>query len=586
MEPKDSKKEKFLKLIREEIKKLLKESEVAPAQPITKPTTKPTTRPLKIPKKWPGPAPKPMPKAGQTETNPTIAPPTTTPTPARRPLKIPTKWPSPAPKPMPKARGTNVSKGHITLEQEWRLIQETNRMKQLLREAPMDVEPSRFGEPHPSIRGGIEGQQETPFSAVELFKKKPLDKSTLEKLGEEEYNAIVGELSNIEVLNPMQIMNLVQMIIRIEQGHKSTLENLSLSIVQQKFGLPDDVIDMIKANLMGNQNIEPPEDSDDSPEEEVMDELTPEEQEVVKKHIDKRIVHNALMMGAGYRAHSILNNVKSSLDAVDDKLYPMYKKLMPNVEIFMWKVPVEEMFGQRQVWGKSELKFEKKEEETELKGAEAQAIMFPILLHEVAKAAVEILFAQHVLDIYEKYGEKVSKAVMKQSESYMDEHWMKLIGPRLWKYLHDAIDFVVKEKEEDYTIVAYVLNRMATMEPEEFMELMDNVLYNGDIAIQKIRSLVDEVKGDIENFENQQHETPTPEELEAGEEDHSSEIEKLMQTQRPDLEADLINKTKTKVSKKLEDMDIAELTTALEGALENEDYALAARIRDSIKKVK
>jgi hypothetical protein len=43
-------------------------------------------------------------------------------------------------------------------------------MKRLMQEAPMDIDAGP-DQPHNSIRGGIEGREQTPFSAIELFSK-------------------------------------------------------------------------------------------------------------------------------------------------------------------------------------------------------------------------------------------------------------------------------------------------------------------------------------------------------------------------------------------------------------------------------
>lgn len=503
------------------------------------------------------------------------------PTPAKRPLKIPWKLPGPMPAPHPKAK--HKKKINENFKSNPIALFELERMKQLMDEMPMNIGDPQgnkpHGDPHPSIKSGIQGQRETPFSAIELFSTRAMNQSSLEKLGSEEYNAIVQHVVNSEKLSMQEIMNVVQLIIRLEHPHKGQLETLSLSIVKQKFGLPDEVIEKIRASL--TQNIEPPEDGgdDENPAEEALDEFSEEQQAVIKKHIDKRIVHNALMMGAGYRAHAVFEGIKNSLDAIDSKLYPLYEKLMPNVELFLWKMPVEEMFGARQMWGKSELDIE----DDQLKGAEAQAIMFPILLHEVAKAAVEILFFQHMADVWEKHGEPVYNAIMKKSDSYMDEHWMKLIGPRLWKYLHDAIDYVVRARDNDYALVSYILNRMAIMEPEDFMVLMSDVLNRGDVAITKIEHILDEVQSDIEDFEQQKHVTPSPEQITPGD-NNEDEISKLIRTNEKDLlQSKEQEQPEVPKRKKLIDMEIDELNTELERAIGNENFERAGKIRDIIK---
>lgn len=540
-------KKKLNKLISEEVKKVMSEKN-QPA-PATKPA--PTKTPEKTPSKSPNP------------------------------IKIPK--PGTFPKPNPKAKKSSNKK--VTSENalnEWfryiKLEQEKLRMKRLLNEAPpMDIEPGQH-QPHDSIRRGIEGQSETPFSAIDLFSKQTLDKSTIEKIGEEEFNAIVRHLGEVGNMSMTEIGNALNMIISFEMRHRPALENLAKEIVKRKFGLSDEIMQMIDAKLKNPGQISEPDDDDDSPEEEVEAQFTPEELEVIKKNTDKRIINNTLMMGAGYRAHKVFDELKNSLDGIDERLYPLYQKLMPNVEIFMWKFPVAEMKNQRQMWGKSQIKCD-----GDSCKAEAEAIIFPVLLHEVAKAAVEILLLQHLSDVQEQHGEQVAKQVVKNADSYYDEHWLKLIGPQLWKYLHDALSFVVAEEGEDYTIVAYVLNRMASMEPEEFMTLIDDTIHDGPRAIEKIKQIVRQVRDEIDAYENQGEEIPEPEEMFP--DDNEDEIANLLAQNQDELLTRTPEEERNPAStKQLSDMDITELNDELQRALEYEDYARAAQVRDEIKR--
>lgn len=522
---------------------------------------------------------------GDAQPAPTIKPAPTT-TPQRERLPNPIKIPKPGtfPKPNPKAKKKKNNKiTEITAEnllKEWfktfRLAEEKSRMKRLINEAPLDIEPGEH-EPHPSIRGGIEGQSETPFGEIELFSKQRLDQSTIEKIGSEEFNAIVRTLGDVGKMNMMEIQNALNMILTYERRHKGTLENLAKEIVKRKFGLSDEVMQMIDAKLKNPGEIESPEDDND-PEEEVAAQFTPEELEVIKKHVDKRIVSNTLMMGAGYRAHKVFDEIKNSLDGIDERLYPLYNRMMPNIEIFMWKTPVEESFGARQMWGNSKVETDGDEVK-----AKATAIIFPVLLHEVAKAAVEILFLQHLSDIQEKHGEAIAKEVVKKADSYYDEHWLKLIGPQFWKYLHDALTFVVQEEGEDYTIIAYVLNKMASMEPEEFMELMDNTIHDGQRAIEQIKQVVRQIRDEIEAYENQGEEVPEPEEMFPAE--HEDEIAALLAQNQNDLLTRTPEEEKVIApTKNVSNMNIDELNIELERALENEDYEKAALVRDEINR--
>jgi polyhydroxyalkanoate synthesis regulator phasin len=521
---------------------------------------------------------KKMKNEGDTETAPVKTPPKTTPDKKPNPLKIPKPGPNTRPNPKAEDKGQEVVVKGNGVNEIKKFLKENDeriRFRQLLKEAPpMDIDNPRYGEPASSFKSGIEGQGPSPFSDIEFLQKKQMNKSTLEKLGSEEFNSIVNTLVDAGDLSMQAIYTSLQSIMTIESRHKRQLEELAIETVARNFGLPDEVKEMIVARLTPDENIEMDGD-DENPIEAVEAELTDEEKELAKKYIDKRKIQNALMMGSGYRAHKLFDGVKASLDAIDDRLYPLYEKFMPNVEFQLWKI--EMPVAGRQNWGKCEIDKESGE-------GKAQAKLFLILLHETAKIAVELLFLQSIEDIAQEHGEEMSKYVISQADKYEEEQWMKLIGPRLWKYLHDCIDYIVKERNNDYSIVSYLLNKIGMLAPDDFLQLMDEVVNDGATAIQKLERMVDELEKEIEDYRNQNDEMPEPEDI-AGEPD-MNKIGDLVSSALDDI---LGKKTETGVpeklvSKKLPDMSIDELNTYLAWAIENEEYEKAAEARNEINR--
>jgi hypothetical protein len=521
---------------------------------------------------------KKMKNEGDTETAPVKTPPKTTPDKKPNPLKIPKPGPNTRPNPKAEEKGQEVVVKGNGVNEIKKFLKENDeriRFRQLLNEAPpMDIDNPRYGEPASSFKSGIEGQGPSPFSDIEFLQKKQMNKSTLEKLGSEEFNSIVNTLVDTGNLSMQAIFTSLQSVMTIESRHKRQLEELAIETVARNFGLPDEVKEMIVARLTPDENIEM-DGADENPIEAVEAELTDEEKELAKKYIDKRKIQNALMMGSGYRAHKLFDGVKASLDAIDDRLYPLYEKFMPNVEFQLWKI--EMPVGGRQIWGKCEIDKESGE-------GKAQAKLFLILLHETAKIAVELLFLQSIEDIAQEHGEEMSKYVISQADKYEEEQWMKLIGPRLWKYLHDCIDYIVKERNNDYSVVSYLLNKIGMLAPDDFLQLMDEVVNDGATAIQKLERMVDELEKEIEDYRNQNDEMPEPEDI-AGEPD-MNKIGDLVSSALDDI---LGKKTETGVpeklvSKKLPDMSIDELNTYLAWAIENEEYEKAAEARNEINR--
>jgi hypothetical protein len=176
-------------------------------------------------------------------------------------------------------------------------------------------------------------------------------------------------------------------------------------------------------------------------------------------------------------------------------------------------------------------------------------------LHEVAKIAVEILFLQSIQDIQEQHGEDVRKYVIFKADRYEDEQWMKLIGPRLWKHLHDCMDYIVKSKGNDYSVVSYIVNTLGILYPENFFAVMNTVVNDGEKAVQLLEETYDQIMQEIEEYERQ-------------EEEHAgNQMKKVEIRKKP---------------KSISDYSKEELNSLLRDAVENEEFEKAAIIKREI----
>lgn len=573
-------------LINEEYKKLKKENET------TTPDVKPDTDTDKgkkkrkgFPDRDPNPKVKPNPKAKKNLS------------------KIPSENPISVVK-----EGKSLDSINI-LERKFKTLEEYSKYRRLINENPMrpDDEGAARRYINPTIKSGLSGEEEseeTPFKGIEIFKKGEPDFKTISKLGTEEFNEVLRNAQEAGMISMMEQFNKLRLINSLEQRHKQQLENLALDIVQKTFGIENRIMEKIEAELkpMESGPIEMDDDSSGGDLEDVfqdvIDEYTEEEKRTIKKYIDKRFIQNALSMGAGYRSHKTIRDFKNELDAINPQLFPLYAQLMPNVELMVWSFDPNEL-GMRQNVGKSELKFgqpedadeneeEGQEQEQEQQdepirpvvGAKGTSYLFPILLHELAKAFLEYTFAYSI----ENIPMNMRKAVIDRADSYQEEHWMKLIGPRLWKYLHDAIDYIVQERDSDDTIVSTLLYELTMLEPDEFLSLIDDVLHNGAQAIETLKQMLDEIEEDVEEWEEENSgQTPRPEDIVGGT-DNSREISQAVENELENLLAGLDGKEGVSLSKDLSDMDINELNDTLQNALESEDYETASKVRDEINK--
>lgn len=528
--------------------------------------------------------------------------------PAPTPLKRPV--PTPAPRrilkpnihpgadPAPKAKLNKPEPGYKKKTEVGKLYEtayylEKLRYTSLINESPINA---NSGNINPNIKKAIDTGQDHPYKNIDiLHKQDDQGKKTIQRLGDEEFQDVKQSATNNNVNSGARsLIHQFKDLLSIEQKNKRYLESLAKNTVKTFFGVPDDVMDNIVAILKRPGEIDgrgmDDDGMDDMTSQELMSQFTPEEQQTIKQHVDKRIISNALIMGAGFKAHNLLDKIKPQIDHLSPNLFPIYKQIMAGAAMEFWQMtPSSDMKVNKEdgeairalggaptnantfLGGKAELIMGEDENGDGIRaveGAKAEAIIFPVLLHEVVKAVLEYIFANGL----PQFNQEMNSAIMKQSEALHFEHWHKLLGPRLWKYLHDAIDYIVHDREADYTIVAFLLQEISMLPPKKFLALMDLILHNGGRAIEVLTKMLDGIENS--SAEDNSEEVPTAD---------FSNLESIM-SQVQSLLNQPVDNSSILNHKPFEQMSDQELSQFNALALEHGEYDIAAEARDEMEK--
>ena len=329
-----------------------------------------------------------------------------------------------------------------------------------------------------------------------------------EKLAGQRFKEIINKVKRYHGVrnitpNMMQMMfQVMGEISQIETRHKEALERLAVDIVSEEFDLPEQ---MLEATLsppgspLSHREEEEEDDDDDteSPQPNIPKQpKSAKRMEELEMEVDKRRVINSLMQGAAKKGHYIFHMVADELDAIDPRLMGLYGKLMSLADFQYWVIPDTMMTGQvggveKIEWRKAE-KPENKDEEEDMKDANleegddmpvvvAKAWIFPLLVHELIKGALE-LAALNWADGHLDFDEH--KEVIEKADTDEGEIWGMRLGPGMWEKFLDCIG------TDNYDIKQWLFRELTKLPANKFHEFMKEILSGS----QKCGEVVDTLK--------------------------------------------------------------------------------------------
>jgi len=243
--------------------------------------------------------------------------------------------------------------------------------------------------------------------------------------------------------------------------HKDTLEQLAVDTIREMFNIPEHIQLLPEINISLDVGAE---EQDDSPQPFLS--LDDEDKRKMRDEIQKRVILNGLVHGAAMHiwksAHYI---VKDKIDELDPNLMTMYNEYTAGIGWTIWMMPPDQVqetisAGDAMTQGFNQLEFEEEDEpDCEIS---CYAVNFPVLLHEVAKGAMDYLIAR---GIPRTYTDEELRYYYAEADSYENELWHYLMSPSLWTALIAAADVTTQE-------IPAVIANLTALSYQELTELL------------------------------------------------------------------------------------------------------------------
>jgi hypothetical protein len=435
------------------------------------------------------------------------------------------------------------------------------KIKKIVKEAPIELEPGSLPI-DPKLKTAIE-KGETPHSQSQFIKKVEGGKQFLEKASEKRVKELTDKISNYTggalPNNPAilgQMMYSIYMEIKAFENsgnNKEILKKMAYDLVMDEIvadkykpylkfkgdivnmgqidtsdvkRLEKDIEDNIKKQ-MGDEDEEEEDNNLGSPESKGND----ENDEEFNFEVAKRRFINALVQGAAKKGHYLFEYVRRQLERMQPGITNKYGAVMALNDYQYW-VMSPQMAQQMATGGnanggkvKWRMENDKESEESAKKEntdpsdyqkklvVEAEAIMFPILVHELMKGYYGMLQSY-----YKPATPGMAQKVKAKTDVIDNEMWDIIVGSLIWdRYLSSLPDDILIDNEKE--IQSDIFVEFTKLPKEKFIKI-NNLLHSydendrnramkimqqiADYVIEKIKeqSLRDILGDDSEDEEN------------------------------------------------------------------------------------
>jgi len=288
-------------------------------------------------------------------------------------------------------------------------------------------------------------------------------------------------IDNNTVLGGM--MPLVYETMGLEKNNRKELVELAIKMIREEYDMSEDAVEIQaeltdKINMKGTKKNAKPITLE-------MEFGNHDDMTNANKEVYKRRFLNAMTQGAAKKCNHMFHMADDELTNIEPRLANKYGKMMSAADYMYYIIPQMENGVNG---GVVRVQFPTASNPKAV--IYVQAMVFPVLIHELVKGVMELLSA-HGLPKDKKTGE----FVIGQADFLAAEPWDMRMGPGLWSRFTNAIE------PDDFHLKHHIYSEMAALPVDEFNLKMREVMANTVEGKKVIKDIVNEVNGCLKEEE-------------------------------------------------------------------------------------
>ena len=288
-------------------------------------------------------------------------------------------------------------------------------------------------------------------------------------------------VDNTKVVRDM--MPLVYETMGLETKHRKELVELAVKMIREEYDMGEDVVE-IHAELTDSINMQ---GTKKNPKPVRVETEFNNHDELVNanKEIHKRRFLNAMTQGAAKKCSHMFHMVDDELTDIEPRLANKYSKMMAAADYMYYVIP---QMDNGVSGGVVSVQF------PTLENPKAkiyvQAMVFPVLIHELVKGVMELLSA-HGLPKDKKTGEYV----IGQADYLAAEPWDMRLGPGLWGRFTNTIE------PDDFNLKHHIYSELAALPVDEFNVKMREIMANTTEGKSIVKEIATRVREELNEEE-------------------------------------------------------------------------------------